>query len=96
LGKEKSLLRGVGFSIVFDRSFKQAEWQKTIARLFVFTGKQQNSDCSHEYHQAPGRIKHLLLLEIKIDLLSRQGRGDTGLAQNFTSLPLLASQKSSL
>lgn len=66
------------------------------ACLFVFTGKQQNSNYSHEYHQAVGRIKHLLLLEIKVELFSGQGRGDTRLAWNFTLLPLLASQKSSL
>lgn len=30
LGKESNLLRDVGFSIMFDRSFRQAEWQKAI------------------------------------------------------------------
>lgn len=62
----------------------------------LFIQESSKTNCSHEYHQAVGRIKHLPLLEIKTDILSGQGRGDTKLAQNFTLLPLLPSQKSSM
>lgn len=47
---------------------------------FYLQGKQQNSNCTQEYHQAVGKIKCLLLLEIKTDMLSRQGKGDNRLA----------------
>lgn len=67
-----------------------------LVSSFVSTGKKQSSNRSHDYHQAVDRIKHLLLLEIKIDILNGRGKGDTMLAQKFTVSLLLASQRSSL
>lgn len=83
MGREDSLHIDAGFSAMFGRHFKQDEWQKAIPCLlvcFYLQGKQQNSNCTQECHQAVGRIKCLLLLEIKTDMLSGQGKGDDRLA----------------